>query len=321
VLTYFRCVEGRIEAHAEFTPHLLHEFPNAVHWIDLEDPTVKESTLLEDPFHFHPLAIEDCLSEVHHPKVDDYETYIFGIVHGIRFDAPTDQFITRELDIFLGPNYLVTHHNGPMRSITAIREQCNKGLQAAMPRGPDFLLHQILDQLFDHYFPSLDSIEDKIQLIQVEVFENPSTETLDRIFSLKRDVMHLRRICMPQREMVHRLSRGDFPVIGQKAGIYFRDIYDNLYRIVDASYQYNDMVQSTLDAYLSAVNNRLNETMKRLTVVGALLAPLTVITGLYGMNFDHMPELHWRFGYLWAILLMLGVSGGLIAWFKKKQWI
>jgi magnesium transporter len=321
VLTYFRCVDGRIETHAEFTPELLTEFPNAVHWIDLEDPTVKESTILEDPFHFHPLAIEDCLSEVHHPKVDDYETYIFGIVHGIRFDTPTDQFITRELDIFLGPNYLVTHHNGPMRSITAIRDQCAKGLQVAMPRGPDFLLHQILDQLFDHYFPSLDSIEDKIQLIQVEVFENPSQETLDRIFSLKRDVMHLRRICTPQREIVHRLSRGDFPVIGQKAGLYFRDIYDNLYRIVDASYQYNDMVQSTLDAYLSSVNNRLNETMKRLTVVGALLAPLTVITGLYGMNFDFMPELHWRYGYLWALVLMLGVSLGLITWFKKKQWI
>jgi magnesium transporter len=321
VLTYFRCVDGRIEHPGEFTAELFAQNPSAIHWIDLEDPTVQETTILEDPFHFHPLAIEDCLSEVHHPKVDDYEAYIFGIVHGIRFDAPTDQFITRELDIFLGPNYLVTHHNGPMRSITAIREQCSKNLQAAMPRGTDFLLHQILDQLFDHYFPCLDAIEDKIQLIQVEVFESPSPETLDRIFALKRDVMHLRRICMPQREMVHRLSRGDFRVIGQKAGLYFRDIYDNLYRIVDASYQYNDMVQSTLDAYLSSVNNRLNETMKRLTVVGALLAPLTVITGLYGMNFDNMPELHWKFGYAWAIALMLAVSSGLIYWFKKRKWI
>ena len=321
MLTYFRCVDGQIEHHPEFRPELLEQHPNALHWIDLEDPTVREATILEEPFHFHPLAIEDCLSDVHHPKVDDYEQYLFAIVHGIRFDAPTDQFITRELDVFLGRNYLITHHRGPMRSISATREQCGKNLQAAMPRGVDFLIHQILDQLFEHYFPNLDAIEDKIQLIQVEVFENPSKETLDRIFVLKRDVAQLRRICTPQREIVHRLSRGEFRVISPKAAVYFRDIYDNLYRIVDASYAYQDMMQGTLDAYLNAVNNRLNETMKRMTVVTAVLACLTVITGIYGMNFEHMPELKWRFGYVWAITLMLALPTALIFWFRRKKWI
>jgi magnesium transporter len=321
MLNYFRCVKGRIEHLPEFRHEHLTEEPDAFHWIDLEDPTVKEATILEDPFHFHPLAIEDCLSEVHHPKVDDYEDYLFVIVHGIRFDAPTDQFITRELDIFLGRNYLITHHRGPMRSITAAREQCGKNLQAAMPKGVDFLIHQIMDQMFEHYFPNLDAIEDKIQLVQVEVFEHPTRETLDRIFVLKRDVLQLRRICTPQREIVHRLSRGEFRVISPKGAIYFRDIYDNLYRIVDASFAYQDMVQGTLDAYLTAVSNRLNETMKRLTIIGALLMPLTVITGVYGMNFDHMPELHWRYGYLLILGLMAALSAGLFRWFKHKQWI
>ena len=261
MLTYFRCVNGRIQ-HPEFQPEMLKEFPEATHWIDLEDPTVKEATILEDPFHFHPLAIEDCLSEVHHPKIDDYDGYIFAILHGIRFDAPTDSFITRELDIFLGRNYLITHHNGPMRSVSAVRDQCNKNLQAAMPRGVDFLLHAILDQMFEHYFPSLDAIEDKIQMVQVEVFENPSRETLDRIFALKKDVMQLRRICLPQREIINRLARADFKVVSARAAIYFRDIYDNLYRIVEGSMSYQDMTQSTMDAYLSAISNRLNETMK-----------------------------------------------------------
>src|SRR5687768_1123251 len=265
LLTYFRCLNGKIE-HLEFDPEML-KIPDAIHWIDLEDPTVKEATILEDPFHFHPLAIEDCLSEVHHPKVDDYEAYIFAILHGIRFDAPTDSFITRELDIFLGPNYLITHHNGPMRSVTATRDQCSKNLQAALPRGVDFLLHSILDLMFEHYFPSLDAIEDKIQLIQVEVFESPSHETLDRIFTLKNDVLRLRRICSPQREIINRLARGEFKAVSPKAALYFRDIYDNLYRIVEASYAYQDMVQSTMDAYLSSVSNRLNETMKRLTLI------------------------------------------------------
>jgi magnesium transporter len=321
MLNYFRCVRGRIEHLSEFRPDDLAGQPDAFHWIDLEDPTVKEAALLEDPFHFHPLAIEDTLAEVHHPKVDDYEEYLYIIVHGIRFDAPTDQFITRELDIFLGRNYLVTHHRGPMRSITSAREQCGKNLQAAMPKGVDFLIHQILDQMFEHYFPNLDTIEDKIQLVQVEVFENPSRETLDRIFTLKRDVMHLRRICTPQREIVHRLSRGEFKVINPKAAIYFRDIYDNLYRIVDASYSYQDLIQGTMDAYLTAVSNRLNETMKRLTVIGAIFAALTVLTGVYGMNFEHMPELKWRYGYLMVWVLMGAITGALLLFFKKKEWI
>ena len=223
--------------------------------------------------------------------MDDYTDYLFLVVHGIRFDAPTDQFETRELDIFLGPNYLVTHHKGPMRSISFARELCGKDLQVAVAKGTDFLLHQILDRMFENYFPNLDAIEDKMQLVQVEVFENPTPDTLDRIFTLKRDVMQLRRICTPEREILHRLSRGEFRVVSPKAAIYFRDIYDNLYRIVDATYSYQDMTQGTLDAYLSAINNRLNETMKRLTVLTVVLASLTVITGVYGMNFEHMPEL------------------------------
>jgi magnesium transporter len=321
MLTYFRWADGRIERLSEFRPEHLTEKPGALHWIDLDTPTSEEARILREPFHFHPLAIEDCLVEVHHPKIDDYEDYVFAIVHGIRFDAPTDQFITRELDIFLGRNYLITHHRGPMRSITSAREQCGKNLQAAMPKGVDFLLHQILDLMFEHYFPNLDAIEDKIQLVQVEVFENPTRETLDRIFVLKRDAMHLRRICTPQREIIHRLSRGEFRAISPKAAIYFRDIYDNLYRIVDASYAYQDMIQGTLDAYLTAVSNRLNETMKRLTVIGAVFAALTVLTGVYGMNFEHMPELKWRYGYLMVWVLMAGITGFLLWWFKKKEWI
>jgi magnesium transporter len=321
MLTYFRCVGGHIERMAEFTPESLTDAPEGtLHWIDLEDPTIKESSILEDPFHFHPLAIEDTLAEVHHPKIDDYEAYIYVIVHGMRFDAPTDQFITRELDCFLGPNYLVTHHNGPMRSISSIRDQCSKDIENAFPRGCDFLLHHILDQMFDHYFPSLDSLEDKIQLIQVEVFENATKETLDRIFALKKDIMQLRRLCFPQREIINRLARADLKVISPRAAVYFRDIYDNLYRIVEAAAAYHDMVQSTMEAYLSAVSNRLNETMKRLTVVGAVLSTLMVITGVYGMNFEHMPELKWRYGYLFALGLMAGATVTLIYWFKKKGW-
>ena len=321
MLTYFRYENGKVDQVPDFTPEEYTEHPDALHWIDLEDPTVQEATILEVPFAIHPLAIEDTLSEVHHPKLDDYDDYLFLIVHGIRFDAPTEKFVTRELDVFLGRNFLITHHDGPMRSIDAARDHCSKGLITTLPRGVDFLLHQILDQMFEHYFPSLDSIEDKIQLVQVEVFESPTHETLDRIFTLKNDVLRLRRICTPQREIINRLARGEFKAVSPKAAVYFRDIYDNLYRLVEGSYAYQDMVQGTLDAYLSAVSNRLNETMKRLTLISAMLMPLTVITGIYGMNFDHIPEFHWRYGYVFVLGLMATVSGVLVWYFKRKQWM
>ncbi len=208
-----------------------------------------------------------------------------------------------------------------MRSISAARDLCAKNLQKSMPRGAEFLLHQILDQMFEHYFPNLDLIEDKIQHVQVEVFENPTPKTLDQIFVLKRDIMQMRRLCMPQREIVHRMSRSEFKVVSTRAAVYFRDIYDSLYRLVDASYSYQDIIQGTLDAYLSSVSNRLNETMKRLTVITAVLASLTVISGIYGMNFEHMPELKWRFGYLWALGLMITVPTTLVLWFKRKGWL
>jgi magnesium transporter len=229
--------------------------------------------------------------------------------------------VTHELDAFLGPRYLVTFHKGPMRSVRSVREQCRRGVSPAFPKGTDFLLHQILDQLFEHYIPTLDALEDRLQLVQVEVFESPRRETLDRIFGLKNDVMHLRRTCAPQRDILNRLGRGEFQAVGRRAAPYFRDVYDNLYRIVETSYSYQDLVQGTLDAYLSSVNNRLNETMKRLTVIGALLMPLTVITSLYGMNFDHMPELHWRYGYFMVLGAMVAISAGLLYWFKKNEWV
>jgi magnesium transporter len=320
MFNYYRCQDGRIEKRP-FVAEEFNESPETTHWLDLENPTPEEVAILEKPFHFHPLAIEDCLSDINHPKIDDYDSYLFIIVNGIHRDAPEEQLITSELDIFLGPSYLVTHHRGPMPSVTRARSQCEQGMMQALPKGVDFLMHWILDRLFDRYVPVLDSIEDHIQLTQVEVFENPTRETLDSIFRLKNQILHLRRTCVPQRDILHRLARTEFHVVSRKAAFYFRDVYDHVYRIVEAAYSYQDLVQSTLDAYLSAVNNRLNETMKRLTVIGALLMPLTVITSLYGMNFKHMPELSWRWGYPMVLGLMAAVSGGLIYWFKKKQWI
>lgn len=321
MLTYFRCVDGKIERRPGFSAADLADFPNAQHWIDLEDPTADEVKILEDVFHFHPLAIEDTVSDIQHPKIDDYGDYAFLVVHGIPYESPKDSFITRELDIFLGPNYLITHHEGLMRSIRSAQEQCDKNWMTSMHKGVDFLLHQVLDSLFEHYFPVIDSIDARIDELQEEVFKKPEKETLDKIFALKRDISNLRRFCMPQREIIHRLARSEVKVISPKASVYFRDIHDNLYRIVEASYAHQDQAQSTLDAYLTGVSNQLNETMKRLTVISALLAPMTVITGYWGMNFEHMPELRLTWGPVLPIALMVAASGGLLYYFKRRGWI
>jgi magnesium transporter len=297
LLTYFRSVNGKIEQQ-EFEPELLTE--DAFHWIDLEDPTVKEATILEDPFHFHPLAIEDCLAEVHHPKIDDYESYIFVIVHGIRFDAPNDQFITRELDIFLGKNYLITHHKGPMRSINTLREQCSKNLISSFPRAWTSCCTRSWTCSSSTTSPTSTPSRTRSSWCRSRSSRTPRARPWTGLPAQEGRPAappHLR----PQREIVNRLARASSSR-EPAAAVYFRDIYDNLYRIVEASFSYQDIVQSLLDAYLSAVSNRLNETMKRLTVIGAIMAALTVITGVYGMNFEFMPELHWRFGYVfvWA---------------------
>jgi magnesium transporter len=321
VLTYFRSVDGKIEKRDRFTPEDFTPDPKVLHWIDLDTPTDEEAGLLKEPFHFHPLAIKDGLEDVCYPKVDDYDTYILIVVHAVDFDEKTGEFKTRELDMFVGPNYLVTHHEGPLNPITTARELCTLGYNLALPRGVDFLTHQILDRLFDDYLPNLDLVEERIEKIQGEIFEATPADILEEIFDLKRDVNQLRRICAPERELVHRLSRGEFPVIGPKATVYFRDIYDNLYRVVDATYQYHDMIQGLLDAHLSVVSNRLNETMKRLAAMGAVFAAVTVIAGIYGMNFEHMPELHWRYGYPFSLGLMVVVSGALLYYFRRKEWI
>jgi magnesium transporter len=299
-------------------PALLADKRNWI-WVDLEGATPQEAEILSRDFHFHPLAIEDCIAETLLPKIDDYGDYIFLVLHGSR--PMTDHaFVTAEMNFFLGSRYLVSYHDEPSRSISQAKERCLRG-GPSITRGVDFLLHEILDAMVDNYFPVLDQFDALIDQIEEEVFARPDRETLNKIFSLKKEVMHLRRVAGPQREILNRLSRDPFPVISSKAAVYFRDVYDHLARITDLAESYRDLVTSALDAYLSVVSNRLNEIMKVLTVFTATLMPLTVMTGIYGMNFENMPELHTRYGYFAVLVLMAAMTLGMLAFFRKKKWL
>jgi len=288
-------------------------------WIDFEKPTPEETEYLVSYFNFHPLAIEDCVSETPLPKVDDFGEYIFLVLHGSRM-LTEGRSATNEVNFFLGRNYLVTYHYRTSRSILDARDRCLKNLPS-VARGADFLLHEILDRMVDHYFPVLEQVEKAMEEVEAEVFSNPRKETLNKIVKLKKDVILLRRVILPQQEIVNRLSRDNFSVISTKADAYYRDIYDHIASISGLADVYRDQLSGTMEAYLSVVSNRLNEIMKVLTMFTATLMPLTLITGIYGMNFSNMPELHTRYGYF-AVLGSMGViATGLVIYFRKKKWL
>jgi magnesium transporter len=297
---------------------LLADLGNTV-WIDLEAPTAEEATLLSRDFNFHPLAIEDCVAETLLPKIDDFGDYLFMVFHGSRA-ATAQAFDTVEINFFLGDRYLVTYHDEPSRSIARTKDRCMK-MGPAITQGADFLLHDILDGLVDNYFPILEQFDKTIDEIEEEVCGHPDKAVLNRIFDLKRDVMRLRRVTGPQRDILNRLSRDSFRVIRDKTAIYFRDVYDHLARMTEWSESHRDLISGAMEAYLSSVSNRLNEVMKVLTIFTATLMPLTLITGIYGMNFDYMPELRSRYGYYGVLIIMLGVMVGMFSYFRRKKWI
>jgi magnesium transporter len=300
-------------------PGLLKEETESV-WVDLESPTEDESQILSSIFNFHPLAIEDCIAESHLPKLDDFGDYIFLVLHGARSGDVSGTFKTVELNFFLGKRYLVTYHQQLSRSINRTKERCLKN-SLSMSRGMDFLLYEILDGTVDNYFPILDDFDEVLDELEHEVTESPTKETLNRIFSLKRDGMSLRRVTSPQREILNRMSRDPFAVINKRTAIYFRDVYDHLVRINDLAESYKDLSTGLLEAYISMVSNRLNEVIKVLTALTVVFMPLTVIPSIYGMNFKNMPELNWEYGYPFTLGMMAVIVVVMLGFFRKKKWI
>jgi magnesium transporter len=318
IIAYSKEKGYRLLDQTELLPRISDEKHDMI-WIDFETPSPEEAALLSSYFDFHPLAIEDCVAETPLPKIDDFENYIFLVLHGSQW-GDEGLFATKDLNFFLGPNYLVTYHDTASRSIKEARERCLKNLPA-IARGADFLLHEILDRVVDNYFPVLEQFQDAMEKIEQEIFSNPKKNTLNKIVVLKKKVMLLYRSILPQQEILNRLSRDNFAVISPKTAVYYRDIYDHLARISDLADSYRDQLGSTSQAYLSVVSNRLNEAMKVLTMFTATLMPLTLITGIYGMNFDNMPELRSPYGYFGVLGIMGSVTIGIIFYFRKQKWL
>jgi len=321
MITIFRYSEsaGFEETHE---PSALVELPSkGTHLgVDLQAPTPEEADVLTRVFGFHPLAVEDCWHEPQQSKVDDYGNYIFMVVHAVRYEVERDEFKTHELNIFLGEPYLVTFHTYHSRSIDSAKENVRRH-PPLMARGMDFVLHQIIDRVIDNYFPKLEIIEGKIDTLESDLVGDARPELLTQVFDLRRTVANLKRIATREREMLIQISRGDFPFISEKAQVYFKDVYDHLFRIVEVADNLRETLSVIIQVYVSMVSNQLNHTMRVLTLIATVMLPLTVITGIYGMNFDFMPELHWKFGYPLVLVAMLVVSVLMIAYFRRKKWL
>jgi magnesium transporter len=256
-------------------------------WVDLAAPTEEDFRILSDPFHFHPLAIEDTIAEVPQPKIEPYNGYLYIILHGIDFEASQHQFATHDTDFFLGPNYLVTIHDGQTRTVGEMRGLCTRN-HHVLGEGPVALMHRIVDSMVDHYRPEVDKLEGKLDELEEAVFDKPRKKLARDILSLKRDITSLRRVVQPQRDVVGRLARREFPFISDEMTYRFRDVFDHLVRLSDEALIFQDRVTGILDAHLSSISNRLNEQMKVLTLVTTIAIPFTVLGGLFGMNV-HLP--------------------------------
>ena len=321
MLTIYRHENGETTLVDAIDPAWLTPDSKVSLWVDLNHPDPEESQILRSVFHFHELAVEDALAALHHPKIESYGDYLYLILHGIDFSAREHEFKTQDVDFFLGERYLVTVHPGVSRSIGKVGEVCVRNARV-LGEGPVALMHRIIDTMVDSYRPEIEKLQDRLDQLEKEVFERSRPQLARRILEIKRDVSSLRRVVQPQRDVIGRLARREFPIITETLSYRFRDVYDHLVQLTDESLFFADRITSLLDAHLSTVSNQLNGIMKILTVIATIFMPLTFITGLYGMNVE-LP--HFGLGataFFWVLLFfMTAVSFGMLIFFRMRRWI
>jgi magnesium transporter len=298
--------------------------PDTTVWIDLIIKGEEDARVLSTVFDFHPLTIEDCVSPHIDPaKLDDYQRYLFIVVQAITEYHPDRELSVAEVQFYLGPNYVVSCRHGPIPSLDRFlerRERC----ELLLEKGPDWALHQLLDALVDDFLPIVDALDETIDRLESEVLDHAEERLLQQILVAKRNSLRLRRATTPQRDIMNRLSRSEFPnLIRPETSIYYRDVYDHLVRVEYLVEALRDLSDAALQTYLSVVSNRLNEVMKVLTAGGAIFFPLTLISGIYGMNFteNQLPSFDWEWGFLFVLGLMGAIAFGLLYYFHRRRWL
>ncbi|MBA3052027.1 magnesium/cobalt transporter CorA [bacterium] len=293
-----------------------------VSWINING--LRDTRLIEKlggHFGIHSLTLEDIVNTAQRPKYEDFDSYIFVVLKMLMLDASGKGIVSEQVSLVLGANFVISFQEKKGDVFDAIRERIRQNKGRIRRAGPDYLAYSLLDAVVDNYFSILENTGEQIEEMEEKLLANPSPQTLRKIHDLKRGIIFLRKSVWPLREVAGSLERGESKLIKKSTVIFLRDLYDHTIQVIDTVETLRDMLSGTLDIYLSSVSNRMNEIMKVLTIFAAIFIPLTFLAGIYGMNFEFIPELKWRWGYFYALGLMAAVGFGLLIFFRRKKWL
>ena len=272
-------------------------------------------------FSIHPLILEDILHTGQRPKMEDFEDHIFLVVKMFYYDEKDNEIKMEQVSLLLGSNFVISFQEREGDIFNSIRERIRNHKGRIRRMKADYLGYALLDTIVDNYFIILEKIGEDIENMEEELVTRPTPETLQTIHNLKRELIVLRKSIWPLREVVNSLERGESPLINEATGVYLRDVYDHTIQVIDTIETFRDMVSGMLDIYLSSISNKMNEVMKVLTIIATIFIPLTFVAGIYGMNFEFMPELKWHWGYFAALLVMVAVAVIMVFYFRRKRWL
>jgi len=272
-------------------------------------------------FSIHPLILEDIMTTAQRPKMEDMEGYIFIVLRMLSLAGRKKDVQSEQVSLILGSNFVISFQESEGDVFGAVRDRIRTGKGRLRKMGPDYLAYALIDSIVDNYFLTLEKLGEKVELIEEELVSDPDRRTLQEIHILKREMIYLRKSVWPLREVISGLERAESELIKESTGIFLRDVYDHTIQVIDTVETYRDMLSGMLDMYLSSVSNRMNEVMKVLTIIATIFIPLTFIAGIYGMNFRHMPELEWRWGYFVVLAFMFGIGVLMLNLFKRKKWL
>ncbi|MBY9010544.1 MAG: magnesium/cobalt transporter CorA [Candidatus Lokiarchaeota archaeon] len=294
----------------------LNKIKNKQLWIDITSITPEERDIIQKSFDLHTLTAEDLFNSNIRIKIEEFPNYLLCVFYGIKKEKNIQMV---ELDFIIGANFLITNHKSEIESYNLLKSNKEK-LENIFKKGNEFLFHKLLDGEIDNYFPVLEKIDDQIEDIEDEITKKTRPEIMTHILKLKRQIVSIKKLALPQREKISFLTKNDNKFISKKAIPYFRDIYDHSIKVADTIDNYREAIGSTFDAYMSAVSNNMNEVMKTLSIIATIALPLGIISGIFGTNFDILPGQHIPFGFWLMILLMLLFAGFMIRYFKRKGW-
>jgi magnesium transporter len=296
--------------------------PDSRVWIDvvgIHDTSKVEA--IGHLFDIHPLTLEDILNTGHRPKVEEFDDYLFFVFKMLQYDDATHSVIAEQVSLILAAGVVITFQEAPGDVFTPVRARLAKGKGLIRKRSSDYLAYALIDAVVDQYFHIMEKMGERTEDLEEELTDHPEADVLGQIHNLKREAIYLRKQIWPMRDMLSRLTKGEFDLIREENRLYFSDVYDHVAQLIDTNESYRDVLTGMLDLYLSTVSNRMNQVMKVLTIVATIFIPITFIAGVYGMNFKHMPELEWPWGYgaVWGV--MIGIAILMMFIFKKSRWL